>query len=418
MTKRYFPIKTATSCQLKWNWSTLYLNGGDTASCHRTTFSKLTPENFNNFHNLPEKIADRESMLDGKWPSPNCSYCKDIEDQNGVSDRIRQFSVPDLVPPELEQDPSATTVTPQILEVYFNNSCNLGCLYCSPYLSSTIEKENIKHGEFKQEGIHLYQTTTIERKAKNFIPLFWDWFPEGFPKLKRLQIAGGEPLLQKESNKLLDMIEQYPNKNCEVSVITNLMYPKEILENYISKVKTLIANRKIKRFDITCSIDCWGPEGQYVRHGLDLERWQSNFERLLKEPWLTININQTVSVLTVKTMPALLKKLKEWRKQHAIGQWFSEVSPGPEYMKLKMFGNQGEFDQAIKEIAELLPKETEQDKLSFDYMKDIFASAMTHELDQKQINNLIVYLNEKDRRRNTNWRLLFPWLEKYEKAKY
>lgn len=415
MTKRYFPIKTATSCQLKWNWSTIYLNHGVTASCHRTNFSDLTPENFNNFHNHPEKIKDRELMLEGKWPESNCSYCKNIEDQNGVSDRIRQFSVPDVIPPELDNDPTATHVTPRILEVYFDNYCNLGCLYCSPFLSSTINKENLKYGEFKAKGIDLYGTP--ERQTSTFIPLFWKWFPEGFPKLQRLQCAGGEPLLQKEFSKVLDMIDQYPNKDCELAIISNLMVPEKRLEEYINKIKELVAKKKIKRFDITCSIDCWGPEAEYVRYGLDLEKWERNFKRLLKEKWITININQAINVLTVKTMPELLKKLKGWRKEHAVGHWFSEVNPWPEYMKLHLFGDL-EFKDAVKEIAEQMPQETEQDRLSFDYMKSIFANALNSKPDYKQINTLITYLNEKDRRRNTNWRELFPWLEKYENNKY
>lgn len=414
MTKRYFPIKTATSCQLKWNWSTLYLNSGATASCHRTSISQLTPETFNNFHNTDIKIQDRKDMLEGQWPKTNCQYCKNIEDQGGVSDRIRQFSVPDLVPPELENDLNATHITPQIVEVYFNNYCNLGCLYCIPELSSTIEKENQKNGEFKQHGVHL---PIIDRQAKDFIPLFWKWFPSGFPKIKRFHILGGEPLLQKEFGKLLDLIDQYPNKDCELNIVTNLMVPEERLEEYIVKIKKLIAERKIKRFDFTCSLDCWGPEQEYVRYGLDLNHWQRNFERLLKEQWLTININQTISVLTVKTMPELLKKIQSWRKQHTIGHWFSEVTPQPKYMELKLFGDL-EFKDTVQEIAELLPQETEQDQLAFEYMKSIFVSAFNNQPDYEQINNLILYLNEKDRRRDTNWRLLFPWLQKYENAKY
>ena len=50
MSLTYFPIRTATSCQLKWNWTALYLNGGFSRTCHRTAETPLTPENFNNFH--------------------------------------------------------------------------------------------------------------------------------------------------------------------------------------------------------------------------------------------------------------------------------------------------------------------------------------------------------------------------------
>ena len=121
MAKKIFPIRTATSCQLKWNWSTLYLNGSTTASCHRTSFSDLTSENFNDFHNTPGKIQDREDMLAGRWPEKHCGYCKNIEDQGGISDRIRQLAIPDLVPPEVDSgNLTATHVTPQIVEVFFS----------------------------------------------------------------------------------------------------------------------------------------------------------------------------------------------------------------------------------------------------------------------------------------------------------
>jgi hypothetical protein len=36
-----FLINTPTACQLKWNWSTLFLTTGDTASCHRTNQANL-----------------------------------------------------------------------------------------------------------------------------------------------------------------------------------------------------------------------------------------------------------------------------------------------------------------------------------------------------------------------------------------
>jgi len=55
MSAKYFPIKTATACQLKWNWSTLYLHDETTASCHRTGWSPLTVENFDDFHNTEKK---------------------------------------------------------------------------------------------------------------------------------------------------------------------------------------------------------------------------------------------------------------------------------------------------------------------------------------------------------------------------
>jgi hypothetical protein len=55
MSDKYFPIKTDTSCQLKWAFSKVLLNHGLTSSCHRVKNHKFDINTFN-FHNTPEKI--------------------------------------------------------------------------------------------------------------------------------------------------------------------------------------------------------------------------------------------------------------------------------------------------------------------------------------------------------------------------
>jgi MoaA/NifB/PqqE/SkfB family radical SAM enzyme len=204
MSNKYFPIKTATSCQLKWAWSTIFLNSGVTRSCHRTADSELTPENFFDFHNTPLKLSDRKMMLEGKWPETSCGYCREIEEAGGFSDRMRQHTIPNLTPIEIEIDPEAIVISPSIVEVYFNNTCNLGCLYCDASFSSTIETENRKFGNFESHGINIIPSPN---HFKDLVPLFWQWFPEGFLKIKRLHVLGGEPFYQKELDKLLDMAE-------------------------------------------------------------------------------------------------------------------------------------------------------------------------------------------------------------------
>jgi sulfatase maturation enzyme AslB (radical SAM superfamily) len=410
MSDKYFPIRTDTSCQLKWAWSTIFLNKGITRSCHRTSESELTEENFINFHNTPIKLADRKDMLEGKWPEKNCSYCREIENIGGVSDRMRQMTIPNLTPVELETDPTATVISPSIVEVYFNNACNLGCLYCDASFSSTIETENKNFGEFKSYGVEIIPTFN---HFKDLVPYFWQWFPEGFVKIKRFHILGGEPFFQKEFDKLLDMIEKNPNPNCELNIVTNLMVPKIRIEEFVDRFKKLLTARKLKRIDITCSIDCWGDEQEYVRWGLKLDLWEENFKLLLDNKWLYLNINQTISALTIKTMPTLLSKLADWRKDRQIGHWFSSVTPGPSYLKGEIFGTE-EFADTVEEILKLMPMTTEEDKSAYQYMNGILKRILATEQNLEEITKLLVYLNEKDRRRNTDWRQIFSWLIKYE----
>ena len=72
---KVFPIKTDTACQLKWNWSTIFLTNEETASCHRTDSHKFDTNTFD-FHNTPSKLEDRQQMLQGQWPEKGCNYCK------------------------------------------------------------------------------------------------------------------------------------------------------------------------------------------------------------------------------------------------------------------------------------------------------------------------------------------------------
>jgi organic radical activating enzyme len=402
---KYFPIKTETACKLKWAWSTLYLNSGITASCHRASFSKLTTENFNQFHNTPAKVQARDVMLDGQWPTGGCEYCQGIEQSGGTSDRMLQNSIPGLFP---EQQGSVTD--PAILEVYFNNTCNLSCLYCNPGLSSSIDQEYRKFGDFSVGGVKL--EALAQKHIQDLEEPFWAWTQDNFRKLERFHFLGGEPFYQKQLDKFLDFVENSPAPNCEFGVVTNLMIPLPALQSKIIKIKNILAQRKLKRFDITVSIDCWGEAQEYVRYGLDLNTWTTNFEYLLSQKWIKLNINQNISALTVKTMPELINRLNHWRQIRPVGHYFSVTEPGPSYMRPNIFGA-GVFDKDFKTVLQLMPRDSEDDRRAYEYMSGIANEIEMAEINQIEIDNLIVFLNEKDRRRQTNWRTTFPWLTKY-----
>jgi len=403
---KIFPIRTATACKLKWTWNTVYLSSGISGSCHRTAYESITPDSFSNFHNTDLKQLERKQMLDGHWPDTSCVYCREIEESGGFSDRMRHLTIPGAIPNELDNDYQAVNVKPKLLEVYLNNTCNLSCLYCAEVNSSKIDAENKKFGQFEQDGVIL--DSTFVNKSEELFPVFFAWIKENYHTLERLNIVGGEPFFQKEFDTLLDFLQDNKNPQCEINIISNLMLPTKMLVKYIDIFKTMISKNKIKRLDVTCSIDCWGAQQEYVRTGLDLETWTNNFEYLLEQKWLTVNINQVVTPLTIKTMPELLERLQTWSKKKQIGHYFSVAAPGPSYFVPKIFGP-GEFDKDFEKIIQLMS----DSGVALEYMQGIQHEYLHSTADPAEIKKLIVFLNEKDRRRNTNWRELFPWLEKY-----
>lgn len=408
MKKKYFPITQGIACQSKWAWSTVFLSEGITRSCHRASESQLTTENFQNFHNTDVKIADRQKMLDGIWPDGGCNYCRRNEEAGGFSDRLLHNSTPNLTPIELETNITATTVSPTLLEVFFDNTCNLACLYCDPQTSSKLADENKKFGSFDKFGVTL---PILEVKhTKNLAPEFWKWMETNFHSLKRFHFLGGEPFLQKELDAIIDFINSHPNPECELSLVSNLMISKDRLVSYIEKFKQLVKTKKIKLLVITSSIDCWGVEQEFVRRGLDISIWEENFKYLIENRWIELNINQTIGPLAIKTMPELLVKLNDWKKTRPIGHFFSAIS-NISYMQLNIFGP-NVFTQDFKKILSLMTGDREQDKWAIKYMSSIADEIEIKPRNNKELKKLLIFLDEKDRRHGTNWRTVFPWLEK------
>ena len=404
-----FPIKSSTVCQLKWAWSTIYMSKGSTASCHRVRHQHFAAKDFDSFHNNEKKLDDRRLMIEGKRPSGGCEYCFNIEDAGGISDRMIHLDE-DTVPYELKENPLATEVTPSILEVYFNNICNLKCTYCGPWFSSQIEAEYRKFGSFQQEGVDLNGSYKWE---KNFeynlmVKKLFAWLEEHSWKLKRFQILGGEPFYQSEFIDCLDHFDRHPNPDLTFVIITNLMVDDKRMDFYIDKFRNLIENKKIGTLQITGSLDCWGPQVEYLRSGLDLAQWCRNFEKLVNLGWVRLQVGHAITPLSIPHMAPLLRQMNEWRKITPVYHNFMSVQDPP-YMNPNIFGDI--FGKEFEEIIELMPEDMEIDRNFKNYMTGISKEIAAREPNVDQIRNLKIYLNELDRRRNTNYRELWPWLD-------
>jgi hypothetical protein len=395
---RVFPIHTDTACQLKWNWSTIFLTTEKTASCHRTDHHHFDTSAFD-FHNTPSKLNDRQRMLDGKWPDRGCNYCQNIEQSGGQSDRITNLDFPGMhAPPELDHDPVAIRVTPRILEIYFDNTCNLKCLYCGPYFSSLWDAENIKFGKPA-----FNKSSNIEFNKQQI----FSWLKQHGHNLTNFNILGGEPLFQQELDQSLALFEEYPAPDLKLQIFTNLNAKLTRVKNIVEKVKRLIDLGHLREFEITASLDCWGPSQEYVRFPLNLQVWQTNFEFLLQQSWINLIISSTITPLTIKTLPALLEKIQTWNQTRTVHHYQNSVN-NPDFMFIDIFGNI--FSQDFEQALALVPTVTPEQNASRNYLAGIAQQAGSCEPNILMIKKLHNFLNEMDQRRNTNWRKTFPWL--------
>jgi pyruvate-formate lyase-activating enzyme len=393
------------------------MESGSTSSCHRTEYYTIDPDNFDQFHNLPAKVLARENMLKGTWPGHGCEYCKNVEVNGGVSDRVmtlNRLHGVDKIPPELLSNSTATEVTPTTLEIYFNNTCNLSCVYCTPTQSSKWSDEINRFGPITIADVKIQSPRNPAPGYQQRVEDLWKYLEvnDRYKIIRHFHLLGGESLLQRELDMSIDFWRQHPNPSLTFNIITNLMLPHEQFKQKISKFKKLVDREAIFQLEVTASLDCWGPEQEYVRSGLNLELWQQNFEYLLDKTWIKLAIHSCINSLTIKTMPELITKINVWNQlrttaiDHSfdlvIGRANADIGLHP-----TAFGDM--FDQDLDNILSLMHDSTARSQ-----MQGIAKFIKNAEQNKEKIVNLISYLNELDRRRNTNWRQVFPWLIQFE----
>lgn len=417
-TPKVFPIKSQTACLLKWAWSTVYLGQGTSSSCHRTDQAPIPSDNFASFHNLPNKIQARQQMLRGEWPRGGCEYCEQIESAGGMSDRQYQLHAghdQDRTPVELLADPTAIEVVPTILEVYFNNTCNMACLYCGSHFSTRWAEENRRFGVFRQGGVEFGYNTAANPNYEQQLADFWQYLhdQDRYRHIRYYQILGGEPFFQPEFDTSIDFWEAHPNPDLTFNIITNLKVAPKKFRAYIDRFEHMVNSGALLRLQITGSIDAWGPQEEYVRWGLDLAEWTENWEYLLDKPWVVMCINTAISALTIKTLPDLIQRIQQWNsarpRYNPINFSFMSVMTPPQLVP-DIFGA-GVFEQDFERILEAMPDSTPSDCSAREHMQGIMRQITAGARKPDRIRDLKVYLTEIDRRRGTHWPSLFPWLE-------
>jgi hypothetical protein len=307
-------------------------------------------------------------------------------------------------PHELETDPTATHVSPRLLEVYFDNTCNLKCVYCGPFFSTSWNAENTKFGTIKLHGQTAFEKFNKSPNLEaNKVRLF-NWLKINGQYLTNFNILGGEPLFQKELDQCIELFREYPAPDLDLQIFSNLNVDTRRVVGVIEKMRDMVKSGCIKNFTVTASLDCWGPAQEYARYPLDLELWERNFNLLLAEPWIKIIIGSTITPLTVHTLPDLIERINQWNQTRPVYHYFNSVN-SPEYMFIDIFGDffREDFDRCLELFD---PSRVEVKK----YLQGIADQSCSTGINTVQITNLKTVLDELDRRRNTNWRQIFPWL--------
>lgn len=276
-------------------WRGLHINSrGDVKTCcagNPNMLGNLHTNGIEQILNGPKLAEIRHSISQGQ-PHTYCYNCVNAERFGNNSERAwHNNKNPDIdyaTAGELYHYPS-------IVDVRWNNTCNLSCNYCGPPDSSRWAS---------------LKNMTVDTRTRHYYEDVCDFMEQHHAHIQEVALVGGEPLLLKENVKLLDVIPD----DCIVTVITNLSNPLQDNEIF----KKLAARNRV---GWSMSFDNIGQQFEYVRHGAD---WQLLLDNL-----------SLIKSLMIKSSGQDQAHLSHWGGIHAVYNMYNATR----ITELRQFAN-------------------------------------------------------------------------------
>ena len=204
---------------------------------------------------------------------------------------------------------------PGLIDIRWSTTCNLSCNYCNEHSSSqwaSLKKMAVPSG------------------TRPYYEQVCEYLEKHQTHIKKVALIGGEPLLLKENERLLDVIPD----GCPIDIITNLSVDLE---------QNRIFDKLSRRHNVgwNVSLENIGDRFEYVRYGGDWSLIERNIARIQKCDFHRIGAHTLYNIYTATR----LSELFEWAKQHRVStQWQSLYHPahldplklGPEIRELAL----------------------------------------------------------------------------------
>lgn len=396
-------------CPAKWTELYLYLNHGNSNSCHHPIPHSIPLDELENnvsaLHNTQYKMAQRQLMLDGERP-PECHMCWSLEDADDfvLSDRIHKSRQWEQEIKTLGVDPN---YVPKFIEVVFDSTCNLSCSYCDSGQSSTWANHTKRNPLLLQtDHRNLYRKVHVQPgKVNEVYNKAWrTWFSEIKYQLKDIKISGGEPLLSKNFWNFMSDISNLSHMN--FSINSNFSVNPELIDKLIEY------ENDFAQFKVSASIDATGDIAEYARQGLDYELFLNNCYRYLDNTETAVlKIQSTVNALSIFGLTDKIDLNIKLRKKYGdrIRPFYTTMVRFPEFQSMH-----------------ILPDNVRSDlinHLKTWYLKN---SQQLMPVEQDLFNKIIAYLTEKPpilekidiEKLQQDFRTFIKYYDEYSKIKF
>jgi Iron-sulfur cluster-binding domain/Radical SAM superfamily len=296
--------KSCTFCMHPFTGLATREDGAILACCRSHPIGWIQDQSLEDIWNNDTMRHIRQQVLNNERPS-ECDACFKLEDQGVESLRQRHIEpkIPEsritLYPNALDNLREDYTMPFEIatMEIKLNNLCNLKCRMCHPMDSTSwndwdqVEEFYVKENNFMVKSIkdlNLVNKPYLDKFEDN--PNWWDSFEKLLPYFRRVEFAGGEPLMDPQHYRILDMLAPYGDQ-IEIKYATNLSTLG------ISKGRTIWDYwLKFKSIAVNVSIDGMHESYEYIRSNANWDELIDNIKRIQS----ITNINRIVGAVAVQ----------------------------------------------------------------------------------------------------------------------
>jgi organic radical activating enzyme len=422
-------------CLAKWKQVSLHLQTGMNNSCYHPPLHPIDPAaikiNPGALHNTEHKKHQRVIMLQNQQPA-ECSYCWNMEAEDKLSDRHYRSGEP-WAAVDFEKIKNSTgnenDVIPSYVEVNFNNACNLKCSYCSPQFSSSWADEANRYGAFPTATPHNApehftgaRRVIPAREHNPYVEAFWSWWPTLYPELKHFRMTGGEPLLDRNTYRVFDYVLEHPKPDLHLNVTSNFSVDQKSWEKYLDYVKRLCQPGNLEHYMQYVSLDGFGAQAEYMRHGLDFNLLWDRVNQFLTEvpSYNSLTFIVTMNNLSVTSLENLFAGILGLRKVHSKTYqrvWFdTPVLREPVWQSLQILPES--YADRLEQLWAWMIRQIETPEDPFHGFKDYELARLDRDIawmraGQTQDHSVAKadfyrFFSEHDRRRSTDFLKTFP----------
>jgi MoaA/NifB/PqqE/SkfB family radical SAM enzyme len=279
-------------------WRGLHINPrGDIKTCcagDPNMLGNLNDQTIEQVLHGPVMQEIRQTLRSGHMHEKYCYNCIQAE-RYGRSERDWHNGVNPEFDCQIADD---LEHVPTLIDVRWNITCNLSCNYCGDKCSS--KWADLKRIPFRSGTRPYYEQVC-------------DYLEQHRANIKQVALVGGEPLLLKENERLLDVIPD----DCLVTLITNLS-----VDLSTSKIFQKLSTRT--RVGWSCSFDNIGARFEYVRHGGHWDLLCQNVKLIKSVPGHEIGIHAVYNLYNATK----LSEFVDWVRQQGLTiQWQSLYGP-------------------------------------------------------------------------------------------